>query len=294
MRVAVRHGIPPRWPDILLPEPPFPWGVPIKRAPPNADGHVGGGPFGPSYHLGPFPGAPGSTAAPRPQTARPGLSAQERNALRKFPAFCAAAKFANYNAPTATADRAAQRRPHSARTSSALGAWPAHPAPAEGAAAMGASLPGAMGLDAASSTSLFASRGPPILETHEYLQSNNVLQCQRIMRTTDTAPGRTPEPVPSSLLHPPETPRPRGTRPTYRPRMVGYMAEGRGRVGQSRGLGGNPTAWRALGPTDTGTSEYERNFQAVAAGRRGGAGSAGVEFDGPARARAARARCAAA
>ena len=43
----------PRWPAALLPEPEVPYGVPINRAPPNADGHIGGGPFGESHSLGP-------------------------------------------------------------------------------------------------------------------------------------------------------------------------------------------------------------------------------------------------
>lgn len=57
--------------------------------------------------------------------------------------------------------------------------------------------------------------------------------------------------------------KPRVHVPEWQPMPRGRM-DGKdmgGRVGRSRGLGGNPTAWRSEGFQDYGVSEYALSFQ---------------------------------
>ena len=254
----------PRWPGGLLPPPAIPYGTPIRRAPPNADGHIGGGPFGPSHDLMISQSVQIQPGARRPQSAR---QAQETSRQARAAALAAlyesapAPKFARYTMPSAMADRVA-RRPQSARGPLggriAAGVGHFHPATPRGP------LPTDVTTDDPSHP-LHPGRPPAIYETHTVLQADRVLnyvsvtsrQPRHFMNPSAPEAGSDERRLRSFS---PRAPRPEGG---FHPPMRGPLG-GRGRVGRSRGLGGNPIAWRPEGPDpeggDAGRSEHQRAF----------------------------------
>lgn len=269
--LASPRGV-PRWPGNLLPEPFIPYGTPIKRPPPNADGHLGGGPFGASHDLQISRSAQYQPIALRPQSAR---DAREMSRLARANALAylyskhgeqaasssyaasSGASSARSRVPSATAQRAALR-PQSAR---------GH------AARLGHAQPITLG-EAYPPTPVDAlqhGRPSPIYETHRIHQANCVLnylsiseQRPRHFHNPSALSGKNAaraDPAGRLAVYT-FAPRPPHV-PEWRPRVRGPV-DGRGRVGRSRGLGGNPTAWRTEGPDpeahDYGVSEQQRAY----------------------------------
>ena len=104
-------------------------------------------------------------------------------------------------------------------------------------------------------------RPEPIFEEHRVLATSNVL---RYLSIEQRRPGPLPLPMVQhfNASRRPVTP--------FQPRPFGRL-DGKGfggRVGRSRGLGGNPIAWRHEGPIEVPYSEYGRAFSPIA-NRRG-------------------------
>ena len=269
----------PRWPAALLPEPEVPYGVPINRAPPNADGHIGGGPFGESHSLGPIPARPRDNKPPYgPIISR--LGAQSARRTREHaraaalclvgtePGMAGVTGFSRYNVPNATAVRAFQR-PMSAREG--LGPGHAHQPAGEGWATMGSGLPMRPGTARDGSSRPPGGRANPIFETvyHSPRVDAHGGEYGRLVSTIRTFTQQSTQPrddggAASDRAWTETKLKPKPHIPEFRPNLVGNL-RGRGRVGRCRGLGGNPISWRPEGPDPEapgyGVSEYGRNFQ---------------------------------